>query len=971
MKKLLSVFMGVLLAVSLVFAAACGDNGADTPTGPIDYTVTVQDTAENPVSRAAVSLVQNGTTVRSLVTGDNGQVVFEDVNPAEYNVELDSDSLPAGFRPTQSEYVTDLTGTPIVITLSSSIIMEDAPAGTVYEEGDVIYNFTYEALSRDEEGNIVREEKTLADAFNEGKEMVMINFFYTTCQPCINEVGPMGQAYSDFDDVVEIISIDDYYLPGDTEEGVVNFKEQYEMTWDVASDRNTASYSIPFNVQAYPTNFIIDRYGVICMIETGSITDANTFRNWFERYTGDDYNNSQIGNDWELTPPTVENPDIEDIAAAISSDSLEGKDITFEWDYTSEYNWPWLVSEDGNSIYSSNSGYAGSWSLVSVRFNLAEGEVLAFDYNTSTETSDILYAIVDNMIMGSFSGIQETDWETCYAFVGDGTEHTLSFTYQKDTGSDVGDDTAYISNLRVTDVNELNENNIGLNMLRQAATNLNDTDPDNAYYEDYITPVYNEEDGYYHVGTADGPYLLAEMINDTLWGSGLYTQAITARNSYAGGYIDENSPQYVLVGEYLGTVDDEPVYENFDTIEDYAWYARYSRVTTMANSLSSGGVALTPVTQELKDLLVEIVAALGNSNANDNEQEWLEICRYYRQYGNAAEEITDPIAGLLIDTAIEVGMGTYENIETFPKAPRGIVFSFTPTTSSAYVFTSSNIAADNVSEGGVGTVAWLFDENYGDSSNPRYIAEADSNGTGGNFSLVYQLTAGETYYIACALTDNNITGSFDLNIAFYDEDFIIRPAASDAYSYDETTGEIFLNTYVKAELRSDGNYYAVGDDGTDYGLLYLDVANGTTFSTMPLTNWLQNQKLEVTIDGVDTVIEGYGFDFTENGYYKKYYDYLEARWNEALAAYIAEGGTREGFIQQNGGEFVNRYDLLTDEQKQDFTAEMTELLANPNSYGFVVANDRIVEILQILMELEDRLTDNAWMQLCYYIETFD
>ena len=159
-------------------------------------------------------------------------------------MELDSDSLPAGFRPTQSEYVTDLTGTPIVITLSSSIIMEDAPAGTVYEEGDVIYNFTYEALSRDEEGNIVREEKTLADAFDEGKEMVMINFFYTTCQPCINEVGPMGQAYSDFDDVVEIISIDDYYLPGDTEEGVVNFKEQYEMTWDVASDYNTASYSV-------------------------------------------------------------------------------------------------------------------------------------------------------------------------------------------------------------------------------------------------------------------------------------------------------------------------------------------------------------------------------------------------------------------------------------------------------------------------------------------------------------------------------------------------------------------------------------------------------------------------------------------------------------------------------------------------------------------------------------------------------
>lgn len=975
MKKFLTSFVTVLLAVLLVFIAACTDNGGDNggdnnvPTGPVTYTVSVLDTGNNPVSAVSISLVDDGNTLRQALTDENGQVSFENVTRGVYDVEVSG--LPAGFSTTQASYTTDIDGTPISIRISSSLIMDDAPAGTTYEEGDVIHNFTYEALSYDDDGNIVREEKTLAEAFANGKEMILLNFFFTTCGPCEAEFPAMIEAYegndtyAGYDDVVEIISIDDY---PDLESEVVAYKDSMGIPWDVAWDYNAGTYAAPFNISVYPTNIIIDRYGVICSIDTGSVTDANTFRNWFEKYTGDDYE-QEIGNDWELTPPNVENPDIEDVAAAISSTSLEGKGITFEWDYTSEYNWPWLVGETGDYIYSSNSGYAGSWSLLNIRFTLDEGEILAFDYRTSSETSDILYAVVDSMIVGSYSGVQD-EWQTCYAFVGDGTEHILSLTYQKDTGSDVEEDRAYVSNLRITNVAELNQNNTSLNILRQAATNLNDDDAENPYYEDYVDIFYNEEDGYYHVGSVDGPYLLTDLINDTLWGEGIYGQALDARTLAISGSLEEDDPRNVLVGSYLGTdADNEPIYEKFKQIEDYAWYCRYSTTTQMANSLSQT-IALTPVTEELRLLLVEIVAALGNDDPNDNQTEWLETCRYYVQYGASAEAITDPIAGLTIDTAVMAHLGD-QDVYTRPKSPRGMFFEFTPTVTHAYRFTSSDISVD-----GTGASIWLFlEDTYGgDVHNPIYIAEAEENGDDGNFDFVYELETGVTYYVACALSETNLSGGYTLNISYYDEDFIFRPVASNVFSYVEDSEEVYLTQYVDVGLGSDGYYYASDiETGHNYSRIFVDFANGTSFSLSALSEWLEYQTLNIRDENNNIIqtIEGYGFDFTENGYYKKYYDYLEEEYNDALAAYIADGGTRDEYVELNG-EFVNRYDLLTDEQKQDFTAIMTEYNQSRDAvYGLVEADEKLVEILQILMILEDRLTDNAWMQLCYYVEEFN
>ena len=61
-------------------------------------------------------------------------------------------------------------------------------------------------------------------------------------------------------------------------------------------------------------------------------------------------------------------------------------------------------------------------------------------------------------------------------------------------------------------------------------------------------------------------------------------------------------------------------------------------------------------------------------------------------------------------------------------------------------------------------------------------------------------------------------------------------------------------------------------------------------------------------------------------------------------------------------------ELVPEDMRVDFTDIMKEYAAGANSFGFVEADEQLVEILKVIMKLEDRLTDNAWLQLCYYIE---
>ena len=112
----------------------------------------------------------------------------------------------------------------------------------------------------------------------------------------------------------------------------------------------------------------------------------------------------------------------------------------------------------------------------------------------------------------------------------------------KDSDTNEGDDTVYVKNLRVVDVADIDTPTY---IPREAATTVD------GFEFTYADIVYNEKDGYYHVGSLEGPLLLANLLG--------YTQ-----------FSEDNSVYLMLYDEAKLMVGDE---NRFKDLEQYCNYA--------------------------------------------------------------------------------------------------------------------------------------------------------------------------------------------------------------------------------------------------------------------------------------------------------------------------------------------------------------------------------------------------------------
>ena len=125
-------------------------------------------------------------------------------------------------------------------------------------------------------------------------------------------------------------------------------------------------------------------------------------------------------------------------------------------DEEKEFSWPFIIDQaelDGKTydvIKSSNAQKENSFAQLIFNVELKAGDVLAFDYFSSTELgSDILYVVVDGKDIYSISG-ESTDWATCYTFVAkEAGTYEVGLVYSKDYSNNVGQDTVYLKDLRI------------------------------------------------------------------------------------------------------------------------------------------------------------------------------------------------------------------------------------------------------------------------------------------------------------------------------------------------------------------------------------------------------------------------------------------------------------------------------------------------------------------------------------------
>ncbi len=932
-KKLLSLLLALVMILSVCCLAfvGCKDNTTtknptksptpEKPTEGVDssnvtYTLSAKTAGGMPLSNLMI-FVQDGSNIVGYATTDeNGEASIE--APAKDTYTATVPNTPAGYTAKESYKFADKHAD---VVLTSAVIKEGSPSET-YKLGDVMYDFTITTYDD-------KEEITLSEVLKE-KDMVLINYWYDGCAYCLQEFPEMDEVYNKYSDSVEILALS----PVDTDEGIANFMKEYA----TALPEGGLSFPVAYDDQGIianfapsgaPTSVIVDRYGVVCLVVTGAMSGYQ-FQAIFDYFTADDYQQQLIEDASILTPvakPDVSMPSSEEIGEVLNKGDIN---VTYHGETESEdaeYAWPFIIGEKNGEacIKTSNAYKHSTYSIIYADVELKAGQAIAFDYWSSTELgSDILYILVDREAMYQLSGDGD-EWETVYPYVAleDGT-YELSLCYMKDSGSDVGDDTMYIKDLRVVDADEIDKETY---IFRHASYDYKE---DGSGYNSYVNVVLGA-DGYYHVGEANGPILLANMM----------------------GYTHFNNEASVWMMAFNGLIKLNGV----DYVDKFEMYSNYSINSRMYGYCS--------VNEELRELLEIVCEAVGTEA--DNPNEWLQMCAYYDAYGTNGEQMMDPIKGLCPFSAFEAKLDVANEVTyTQIVMPRGYLYAFTPEESGAYRITSYSTAEGIVSGVDYAVDAWMFDENHELVYTYEHAEKMWQDDK--NISIVTYMEAGKTYYIDIAYYDIYAAGSFTFRIERIGDTADIFTLASPGpfTMADDGDGEIDYGATPDAGgvdvMLVDGKYYVKNEDGTQGPVLYADF-------------WSTTGGFSHSID--DSIKLG-GFNFEKTSLDEDIEEYI---------AYFAKNNIDEaqGF-KELWGEYLyaQRVDLIEDVRNGkyhgagDYTEQISAYLddlitdsENVELNGCVELTEELAEILQLYMDYYlFEGVEHSWTKLCFYYKHY-
>lgn len=911
--RLLACLLVAIMCVSAL--AACG--GEETTENQsteesalaikTTYSVRVKSSTGKALSGLDVH-VYTDNTLSDLAgyakTNEAGDASFSLNKSNSYAIVISSP--PKGYKVEKSY---SFIGESATIVLESGLVTDGDIASASLTVGDIMYDFTVNTP----DGAEIKLSEVLKT-----KKAVMLNFWYTTCSWCLEEFPIMNEVYAQYKDDIEIIAVD----PLDDNNAVKAFQTQHGLDFPMASC--PASWANTFSVSGYPTSVFIDRYGTICVIEAGAITSKRPFVSAFEYLIADDYEQkicyNGISDLVDRIKPNKTMPESSEIAEAINKGEIE---ITYRpetEDENAEYIWPFVITEKlGESVIcASNIGIDDSYAIIYADVALKAGQAFGFDYFSSSERlCDVLYVIVNGDDVFQISGVSDkNEWKSCYPCVADkdGT-YEIALCFVKDSDSAEGEDTVYIDNMRVIDVKDIDVETF---LPREAAVAKDD-----GSYE-YADIVFNEKDGYYHVGSENGPLLLANLMN--------YSQ------------FNEESSVYEIV--YNGDADKGGVslYDKENGGKGMVKYFSY------ASNSSLGGVCT--VNKELAEMLKQVADVAG---FDGDENEWLKICVYYEVFGPTKNQLQDPIKGLSVFSAFETKLG--KNVATnyfyYDRAiiPRGLLSKFVPSKSGVYRFTSKSDYKDGIE-------AWLFNEN----GEVMYTYERDERmyTDDVNCSIVYYMEAGKPYYVNMAFWDVYATGYIYYDVEYIGGSYELFRCASPGYfTYDsDASGDVMYDVIsggITPELKN-GKYY----DSADGSLIYADFTGLTTVFSQSILEMIEMGGFDFSKSESDGEILAYLKQNDNN--VDKTVEYLKKLWGEEYDA--------NAEIYQIDDIFAGRYHG----KGGDCTVEMREyskkiIKTKDERDGCVEVDERLAEILGMLM---DKYTfdnvENSWLKVCYYYD---
>lgn len=979
MRKFLTFFLSVLCMACLASAlVACGGGKDDEDDGKIDYTVTVSSVGGDTLRNVSVGFYNDSLDrVKSGVTDAKGSLTVR-LEPKDYTVRISD--LPKGYNLPTTVYRTDAQGSPVEIYLTSSVIDEPLPSNYVYKEGDVMYDFSFTTTKGD--------TFTLSEML-ETKKLVMINFWGIFCGPCKSEFPAMIDAYHSpfateenpdgtFSDEVAILAVS--MDPDDTDAAIESYLKENGFTNATFGWTCSPEFYSHFNTgNSVPASIFIDRYGVFCYMHVGALPEVSDFTKQFDKFCSDDYNQTidRGDEDEEVQRPLnpYDMPSSEEIAAAVNGEGFNG---TYHGELETEdkdYSWPWFVGVDEYGkkyMYNSNVGIQKySFATVYMNYHAKKGDVLAFDYYADIEDGyDVLTILYNdrqqfNSLTGNTGG-----WKTHYLDIAkeDG-DYEVIFLYRTDErnlASALIEDVVRISNIRLTDEDEMKNAGVSMDIIYDCTT---DFDEDNLVWKNYANVGLNQNDGYYHLldknGEPNGELVLLSTMTGTHWSN-------TSLYDYAN-------------------VDDDADYRPLDFGED-GDYTQFI-LTYCSYAQLSDYLSYIPVTQELKDALSVIASHLGSGV---NENEWLEMCVYFVHYG-AGSAPTDPVEGLTHFSALplHITAGEYTDDNYSSGAtdgdlnkivikkqpfPRGLYYEFTPEESGVYelrTFGKYEVTGWVVKASDMGP-----DANRADV---EMIADLEPINAG-NFTGYAPLEAGVSYFILLDLfqqadpnkmedPENGIYATFYLSIKNKGDSVTELHLAADPLGYttdsssSDMNGDVVIIPFGDFLIGPDGPVMSYkGTESKVFVDLLSDIRSITT-SYEPYYDdkgVLQYKPIPFSLADVIEATEG---------------NYIKVPVFDLTGKFVDED--KDGFIDMKelkfeGAQLEYMRGLLEQARKNSGTAENGQA-----PYGMVELTNELFDILDELVHectdmrarpSDDGVTpvyvENELLKLCYYYRTY-
>ena len=123
------------------------------------------------------------------------------------------------------------------------------PLDDFYDSSDLIGKKVPEFTFTDLNGNEISTENT------KGK-VVVLNFWFTCCKPCIAEIPDLNKVYYKYKDNKDIVFAS---ITFDKKEKAESYLKKYSFKYPTVA--NSIEISRLFNVSSYPTNIVIDKNG--------------------------------------------------------------------------------------------------------------------------------------------------------------------------------------------------------------------------------------------------------------------------------------------------------------------------------------------------------------------------------------------------------------------------------------------------------------------------------------------------------------------------------------------------------------------------------------------------------------------------------------------------------------------------------------------------------------------------------------